>query len=136
MCFAPLTCTATGDCVKYDANLAGFKEALARKQGRIVTCESASVSSCGEFRGFDFNGDIHRHELRWFAEDGTLVAQRNVTDYPEYCDGKARVRVLGRLPECGEAQLSETLCGDKPQAVRTPEDDVGRFLKPPAAPGD
>ena len=48
--------------------------------------------TCGDYRYFDFEGDIHRYELRFFGTDGRLGAMRNWTDYAAFCDGQALER--------------------------------------------
>ena len=125
-CIEALDCGG-GDCIALDDNLEVFREALARKTGATVHCESAQTGTCdgasGPLSYFDFNGDIHRYELRFFAEtDGVsrLVAMRNSTDYNEYCDGKAMTRWLGGIPKCDAMSQQERLCGEAKSPPASP----------------
>lgn len=117
-CIEALDCGGE-PCITLERNLEIFREALARKTGATVHCEAAQTGTCAgdgtALTYFDFNGDIHRHELRFFADDGgerRLVAMRNSTDYNQYCDGKAMTRWLGGIPKCEAMTLGETICGD------------------------
>lgn len=116
-CIEALDCGGE-PCITLERNLEIFREALGRKTGATVHCEAAQTGTCGgegaALSYFDFNGDIHRHELRFFADDGgepRLVAMRNSTDYNQYCDGKAMTRWLGGIPKCETMTLGETICG-------------------------
>jgi hypothetical protein len=125
VCLEPLPCEASGDCVTFDASVRAFREAVtAGQEGRKVQCNRAEIGRCGPFRFFDFEGDIERHEIRWFDETGRLVAQRNWTDYPAYCGGKARVGFHGRVPRCASPSREETICGEPSLGVRTPVEDL------------
>ena len=113
-CIEALECGGE-PCITLERNLEIFREALARKTGATVHCEAAQTGTCGDLTYFDFNGDIHRHELRFFADQGgepRLVAMRNSTDYNQYCDGKAMTRWLGGIPKCEAMTRGETICGD------------------------
>ena len=113
-CIEALDCGGE-PCITLERNLEIFREALARKTGATVHCEGAQTGTCGDLAYFDFNGDIRRHELRFFADQGgerRLVAMRNSTDYNQYCDGKAMTRWLGGIPKCEALTLGETICGD------------------------
>lgn len=109
-CIEALDCD--GDCITLDENLRYFRDALARTEGATVLCESAQTGRCDALRYFEFNGDIERHELRFFSgDDGRLIAMRNWTDYPAYCEGRAMTRWLGGIPRCAEMSIEATICG-------------------------
>ena len=129
VCHEPLDCGADGKgCLMLGANIETFRDALARGQdGRRVDCRRAEVGTCGDFRYFLFNGDIERRELRWFDGQGHLVAMRNRTDYPAYCDGRAMTRVLGRLPNCAPMARTELICGEAgPEGFSALDDALAR----------
>src|SRR5262245_8317282 len=134
-CREPLSCGADGrGCVSFSENVAALRAALAdRKSGRTVVCQRGETGRCGEFRYFDFTGDIARQETRWFDNSGRLIFQRNRTDYPAYCDGRSRYRLMGRIPKCSSMDKGERICGT--QTGRVPNaidfltitgDDAGR----------
>jgi hypothetical protein len=87
------------------------------------------VGTCGPFRYFDFEGDVDRHELRWFDAAGRLVGQRNQTDHPAYCGGKTRKMLLGRVPRCEVMTRQTILCGKTESPLATVLDEV--LLRPP-----
>jgi hypothetical protein len=123
-CWRPLACTGDG-CPTFDSNLKAFRSALdAPGEGRSVICERAEVGQCGDFRYFDFNGDIHRQEVRWFDNAGRLVAQRNATDHDEYCDGRTSVMFSGDVPKCVTAHREELICGEQGGSINTPLSDL------------
>lgn len=127
VCLEPLPCAAAGDCATFDENVRAFRDALAHPaEGRAVHCRRAETGRCGDLRYFDFDGDIERHEIRWFDASGRLVAQRNWTDYPAYCGGKSRVMFQGRVPKCASAARDELICGEAAASVPTPVDDLLR----------
>ena len=101
-------------CVTYDENVSIFRTALkgvgTGKERRTVTCEQAEIGTCGDYRYFFFDGDIHRTELRFFDKTGAFVGEIALTDYPEYCQDRASKRVRGSIPECTLAR-TELICG-------------------------
>jgi hypothetical protein len=127
VCLEPLPCAAAGTCANYDQNLAILREALAKPaDGRTVSCQRSETGRCEGFRYLDFSGDIDRHEMRWFDASGALVGQRNWTDYPEYCGGRARTRFQGRVPRCASPAREELICGEAGGTVFAPADDLAR----------
>ncbi len=129
VCLEPLDCDGAEACPRKDENIALFERALAGKNpGRTVSCEVAETGHCGELSYFDFRGDIYRHELRWFDTAGRLVAQRNWTDYPAYCDRRANARWLGTIPQCSNVARDRVLCGKPVRAPAAPVDDLLRTL--------
>lgn len=137
VCRLPLPCTERGDCITLDDNLAGFRSALEGDGDRTVHCEWAETGRCGDFRYFYFQGGIHRYEMRWFDEDGRLVAQRNWTDYPEYCNHTALTRWQGRVPKCETLERTELICGEGDRPLRTPLEDLRGYAgiaSPPPEP--
>jgi len=67
---------------------------------RTVHCQRAEVGHCGKLRYFYFKGDTDRDEMRWFDETGALLARRNATDYPAYCEGWSESHWEGKVPKC------------------------------------
>ncbi len=127
VCLEELPCAAAGSCTNYDQNLAILREALAKPaDGRSVSCERAETGRCDGFRYLDFSGDIDRHEMRWFDASGALVGQRNWTDYPAYCGGRARARFQGRVPRCTSPARQELICGEAGETVLAPAEDLTR----------
>lgn len=125
VCLEPLPCEAAGDCVTFEENVRALRDALAHPpEGRAVNCRRGETGRCGDLRYLDFDGDIERHEMRWFDASGRLVAQRSWTDYPAYCDGKSRVLFQGRVPKCASAARDELICGEAATSVRSPVDDL------------
>jgi hypothetical protein len=125
VCVEPLPCQSQGNCLGFQDNVDAFRQALAaREKGRSVECRRAEIGTCGEFRYFDFEGDIARRELRWFDGAGRLVAQRNSTDYEEYCGGKSRTRFQGRVPRCESLKRTELICGTAEGDLPLPIEDV------------
>ena len=136
VCFEPLPCSESGDCVRLEANLAAFRSAIANGQdGRAVECRRAELGRCGAFTYFDFSGNTHRHEIRWFDASGRLVSQRNWTDHDAYCGGRASTRLMGRVPRCDAITRGELLCGKAKPGMRTPLDDL-LFRAALSAPGE
>jgi hypothetical protein len=115
ICLQPLPCGTGGSapaCASFEENIAAFRSALKKGQdGRTVVCRRAEIGRCGSFRYFHFAGDIERTETRWFDSGGRLLAQRNRSDYPAYCDAKADLRFLGPIPRCDSMERTELLCG-------------------------
>lgn len=108
-----------------EENVDLFRRALATKQnGRSVECRRGETGRCGAFRYFNFDGDVERHEIRWFDSTGKLVGQRNSTDYAEYCGGKARIRYQGRVPKCDSMEREEVICGSAEYPLPRPIEDV------------
>jgi hypothetical protein len=129
VCFEPLRCEARGDCITLEENVKIFRAALEPGKARTVSCEWAETGHCGEFRYFVFEGDIHRYELRWFDAGGKLVAQRNWTDYSEYCGGRAMQSLQGRIPYCRSAVRDELICGHSRRRVAPPLEDLRVMLR-------
>ena len=128
VCLEPLPCVEAGNCIGLEENIDGFKAALNQKQeGRSVNCQRAEVGQCGNFQYFLFNGDISRRELRWFGANGTLVAQRNSTDYNAYCNGKARTRFMGKIPKCASTVRKELICGQAETNLANAIEDLRRL---------
>jgi hypothetical protein len=129
VCLESLECDRAHGCLSFDENIAAFERALAGKNpGRTVFCEVAEVGRCGDFSYFDFRGDIHRHEMRWFNRSGRLIAQRNWTDYPAYCDGRSNARWLGTIPYCSPISRDRILCGAPSRDKQPPIDDLMESL--------
>jgi hypothetical protein len=125
VCVEPLPCQRQGNCLGFQDNVDAFRQALAaREKGRAVDCRRAEIGTCGEFRYFDFEGDIARRELRWFDGAGRLVAQRNATDHDEYCGGKSRTRFQGRIPRCETLERTALICGTAEADLALPIEDV------------
>ncbi len=132
LCRRPLPCEAdaeSGPCITLDQNLEAFRSALGAGGDRQVYCEHAEVGRCGEFKYFYFQGDIHRYELRFFDPEGKLVAQRNSTDYNEYCNHTALVRWMGRVPKCDRLERDELICGAAERPLRAPLDEIRAFMR-------
>lgn len=111
ICLTELHCN--GECITLDHNLAVFREALARTEGRTVTCELADTGKLCDTSFFRFEGDIYRLEYRYFDASGRLVGQRNATDYPEYCGGRAMAQFAGSIPDCSDPPRDvRTICSD------------------------
>lgn len=108
-CIEPLECGE--DCITFERNVSGFREALARESGATVSCEQAQVGTCDSFEYFHFEGDIHRNEWRVFGADGRLAAMRNSTDYPAFCGKRTMSRWIGGIPHCSKIAAQETICG-------------------------
>lgn len=133
LCLVPLDCGAAG-CTGFAENVAAFRSALSHPApGSKVQCDKAAIGSCGTFTYFDFQGDLYRRQLRWFDATGGLVGQRDVTDYPAYCNKQTRSRFSGRIPKCADATSRELLCGEPPTAT-SPLDDLRRYTAPRARP--
>ena len=117
-CLAELACK--GDCITLAKNLEIFKQA----QG--VSCELADTGALCGGSYFRFEGDIYRLERRYFGADGRLSGQRNATDYPEYCGGKAMYRYEGDIPNCAQTTNVTTLCTDHhhDRPLPNPRDDL------------
>jgi len=96
-----------------------------------VHCERAEVGRCGDHRYFYFQGDIHRYEMRWFDASGTLVAQRNRTDYAQYCNHTASSRWMGRVPRCEALEREELICGEAAGPLLTPVEDLRDLTRDP-----
>lgn len=124
VCLEPLTCGKDG-CPTWQQTVETFRASLAAKEkGRKVECRRAEVGTCGSFRYFDFEGDIERHELTLFDGSGRQIAQRNSTDYPEYCGGVVRTRFQGQVARCGPMKRDELICGAGEYPLPTPIEDV------------
>jgi len=130
ICLTELRCK--GECITLDHNLDVFRQALERgPDDRMVTCELADTGKQCDTSYFRFEGDIYRLEYRYFDSAGRLVGQRNATDYPEYCDGKAMAQFAGAIPDCREpAREVKTVCTDHAHehAMPNPMDDLLGFL--------
>jgi hypothetical protein len=125
VCLAPLPCLETGNCPSFDQNLTAFRAALAADGGdRTVTCRRAETGRCGDFRYFNFEGDIERRELRWFDSAGHLVAQRNRTDHQAYCDNRSLIRLMGAIPKCAPVVRDQVLCGNATHPLAPAIDEV------------
>jgi hypothetical protein len=112
VCFEPLDCE--GGCPSFDENVTIFENAVRHGQGeRTVSCEVGETGTCGAFRWFDFEGDIHRYDRRYFDERGAMVATRNRTDYPAYCGGRAMMQVAGPIPACETLVPFHLICGNR-----------------------
>jgi hypothetical protein len=112
VCLAELHCD--GECITLAHNLDGFTRALAGTEGRTVRCELADTGRLCDASYFQFDGDIYRFEDRYFDATGHLIGQRNATDFGEYCDGRANIRVMGAVPACREpARDVKVICGDR-----------------------
>lgn len=136
ICLEPLPCEAEGNCITFDDNVEAFRSAVADGQdGRTVQCDRAETGRCGPFRYFDFQGDVERHEMRWFDENTVLVGQRNETDYQAYCDGATRARFQGRIPKCDAMSSPELICGAAASPPLPPIDDLRSFTAGPLQPG-
>ena len=134
VCMKPLDCS-DGSCISYSENIAAFRAALkAPGPGRTVSCRRAETGRCGEFRYFDFEGDLHRRELRWFNETGAMVAQRNVADYDAYCEGQAQTLFVGSVPRCEVLNDRERICGQGERPALTALQDLRRFTTAPTQP--
>ncbi len=131
ICLTELRCE--GDCITLENNLEVFRQALARgPDDRMVTCELADTGKQCDTSYFRFEGDIYRLEYRYFDSTGRLVGQRNATDYPEYCNGRAIAEFAGAIPDCREpARDVKTICSDHSHehAMGNPMDDLLRFLR-------
>lgn len=127
VCRRPLPCAAEGDCITLEENLRVFREAISPANERRVRCERAEVGRCGDFRYFYFQGDTHRYEMRYFDARGVLVAQRNATDYPEYCNHSTDVRWMGRVPRCDRLEREELICGEADRPLRVPVEDLRAY---------
>ncbi|MFK7986794.1 MAG: hypothetical protein AB8I08_12285 [Sandaracinaceae bacterium] len=123
VCRRPLPCTAEGDCITYERNIAVFREALADPAVNVI-CEHAEIGRCGDWRYFYFQGGIHRYEMRLYDAEGALVAQSNSTDYNEYCNHTAGVQWMGRVPKCDRLVREELICGEAERALRAPLADL------------
>jgi hypothetical protein len=120
-----LPCETNHACPTVGDNVGNFRRALvAKDNGRSVECRRGELGRCGQFRYFDFDGEIERHELQWFDAAGTLVGQRNSTDYAEYCGGRARIRYQGRIPMCDAMEREEVICGSADYPLPRPIEDV------------
>jgi hypothetical protein len=125
VCLESLPCQSQGNCPTLQANVDAFRQAVTTKtKGRSVDCRRAEIGECGGFRYFDFEGDVARREMRWFDGSGRLVAQRNSTDYEEYCGGKSRTRFQGKVPRCEPLKRTELLCGTAEGDLPLPIEDV------------
>jgi hypothetical protein len=125
VCLEPLPCESQSNCIGFQENVDAFRKTLAAKTpGRSVDCRRAEIGTCGSFRYFDFEGDIARREMRWFDENGRLVAQRNSTDYEEYCGGTSRTRFQGKVPRCEKMARTELICGVAEGDLPLPIEDV------------
>ncbi|HEX4416621.1 MAG TPA: hypothetical protein VH165_01925 [Kofleriaceae bacterium] len=112
ICMKDLACGTKG-CVTLADNLAAFRKALARDT-QPVYCEIADTGQFCDLSYFRFEGDIDRWETRFFDASGQLVAQRNGTDYPAYCGGKAHLQVAGRIPDCAmKPRHVELICAQR-----------------------
>lgn len=132
VCLKPLDCSG-GDCVSYDENIATFRAALkAPGRKRSVSCRHAEAGRCGKFRYFNFEGDSHRRELRWFDETGAMVAQRNVADYDAYCENQTSTLFVGSVPRCDEVANRDAICGRDERGALTALEDLQRFTAAPA----
>ncbi len=135
VCMEPLPCRESGDCVSFDANIEAFRNAVKGGQGdRTVDCSRGETGRCEKFRYFYFEGDNHRFEMRWFDASGHLVAQRNWTDYREFCGGRTRARVMGRIPRCDTLEREEIICGEADTKLLNPIEDVLRYTRGAAKP--
>lgn len=120
ICIEPLQCSSS-PCIKFDENVAIFERALKHpSDGRTVSCDRAETGACGVTRYFYFLGDIHRDELRIFGSDGRLVGRFDETDYDAYCEGRARMRWAGKIPDCAEMKRDRLLCGKAEAPMETP----------------
>src|SRR5262249_42539894 len=111
-CAAPLGCGGGGKpCITLEQNLTAFRQALAGKDGRTVTCNHAETGTCGAYRYLYLDGDPQRTELRFSDKTGVFVGEVAVTDYDEYCGGRAGKRGRGTTPACASFARSELVCG-------------------------
>lgn len=130
ICRQSLPCEATKNCMVFDGNVQVFRKTLKKPgKGRTLTCDRAEIGKCGAYRYFNFDGDIGRHERRWFDDTGRLVAQRNSSDHDAYCKGRARKMLYGRIPRCETMVSDELICGKAEGPLPTIMDEL--LQRPP-----
>jgi hypothetical protein len=111
MCFEALDGCTSGSCPTFSNHLASFRRQLAGLDGRVVRCDRAEVGTCGDYRYFSFEGDVHRYETLWFDSTEQLVAVDSSTDYRAYCNGTTLMTLRGELPTCDDVVRQELICG-------------------------
>lgn len=119
VCLTELHCD--GECITLAKNLDIFQRALRGEGKGSVSCEIADTGKLCDTSYFRFEGDIYRWEDRYFDASGHLIGQRNGTDYPEYCGGKAGTRIMGAVPDCkSPARDVKRICNDDENANAPP----------------
>lgn len=112
ICLEELICENDQACPSLEENLRIFNQAL-DSSDTPVDCRHASVGTCGAFTYFQFNGDIHKREMRWFDKNGKLLGVRNATDYAAYCGNKTRIVYRGKIPKCEKSVQEKHICGEQ-----------------------
>jgi hypothetical protein len=131
ICLEPLPCEGNNTCIKFADNVGALEEALKKPGKNTLFCQYADIGMCGDFRYLNFAGDMQRREMRWFNAAGTLVGQRNATDYPAYCNGMSKVLYQGKIPKCAVSVQERSICGEPWAHNLTPLQTLGLEDIPP-----